>query len=45
MDFEIPEQASELVEEIDAFIERELAPLAEGNEKFFNHRWENARTD
>jgi alkylation response protein AidB-like acyl-CoA dehydrogenase len=45
MDFEIPEQTEELLEDVDTFIESELSPLAEGNEKFFDRRWENARTN
>ena len=35
----------ELLERIDAFIERELAPLQAEHPEFFDHRREFARTD
>jgi acyl-CoA dehydrogenase len=47
MDFAIPADLSAYLDELDAFIEREIAPLqAENdNERFFDHRREDARTD
>src|SRR4051794_21042568 len=44
---EAPDEARPLLDEIDAFIEREIAPLErEGdNARFFDHRREIARTD
>ncbi|HYB23997.1 MAG TPA: acyl-CoA dehydrogenase family protein, partial [Solirubrobacteraceae bacterium] len=44
---DIPQDVAELLEQIDAFIEREIRPLeAEGeNARFFDHRREWARTD
>jgi alkylation response protein AidB-like acyl-CoA dehydrogenase len=47
MDFELPKDLVELLEEIDGFIEREIKPLeqADDNIRFFDHRREDARTD
>ena len=40
MDFEIPKEIAEYLDELDAFIEREIAPLerADDNLRFFDHR-------
>ena len=47
MDFEIPEEITRLLAEVDAFIEREIKPLEQqdDNIRFFDHRREDARTD
>ncbi len=47
MEFSIPSEITQLLSELDAFIEREIKPLqAESdNERFFDHRREWARTD
>ncbi|MGC8536130.1 MAG: acyl-CoA dehydrogenase family protein [Rhizomicrobium sp.] len=47
MEFSIPPEITQLLSELDAFIEREIKPLqAESdNERFFDHRREWARTD
>src|SRR4051794_19834823 len=47
MDFEIPADIQSTLEELDAFIEREIRPLeqADDNIRFFDHRREYARTD
>ena len=47
MDFAIPEAIQRTLDDLDAFIEREIAPLqaADDNERFFDHRREWARTD
>ena len=47
MDFAIPESIQRTLDDLDAFIEREIVPLqaAEDNERFFDHRREWARTD
>ena len=47
MDFEIPADVQQLITELDAFIEAEIAPLQaqDDNERFFDHRREWARTD
>ncbi|HET7525712.1 MAG TPA: acyl-CoA dehydrogenase family protein, partial [Burkholderiaceae bacterium] len=47
MDFNLPEELSAYLRELDAFIEREIAPLQaqDDNERFFDHRREWARTD
>jgi alkylation response protein AidB-like acyl-CoA dehydrogenase len=47
MDFAVPESIQRTLDELDAFIEREIAPLqaAADNERFFDHRREWARTD
>jgi alkylation response protein AidB-like acyl-CoA dehydrogenase len=47
MDFEIPEDLKAYLKELDDFIEREIKPLQmqDDNERFFDHRREDARTD
>ncbi len=47
MDFEIPKDLQEYLEELDEFIEREIKPLEsqDDNIRFFDHRREDARTD
>jgi alkylation response protein AidB-like acyl-CoA dehydrogenase len=47
MDFEIPEELTKYLRELDDFIEREIAPLEaqDDNVRFFDHRREDARTD
>jgi alkylation response protein AidB-like acyl-CoA dehydrogenase len=45
MDFTIPEEIGAKLAELDAFIEREIAPLQAQNMQFFDHRRENARTN
>ena len=47
MDFEIPEEISKLLGELDEFIENVIRPLEQqdDNIRFFDHRREDARTD
>ena len=47
MDFALPADLIAYLEELDAFIEREIVPLQEvdDNIRFFDHRREDARTD
>jgi alkylation response protein AidB-like acyl-CoA dehydrogenase len=47
MDFEIPAELAAYLDELDAFIEREIVPLEQqdDNIRFFDHRREDARTD
>ena len=45
MDLSIPADVTELLAEIDAFIDRELAPIQAANPELFDHRREFARTD
>jgi alkylation response protein AidB-like acyl-CoA dehydrogenase len=47
MDFDIPADIAAYLDELDAFIEREIKPLQaqDDNERFFDHRREDARTD
>jgi alkylation response protein AidB-like acyl-CoA dehydrogenase len=47
MDFEIPADIQQLLDELDAFIEAEIKPLERENDniRFFDHRREYARTD
>ena len=47
MDFEISPKLASYLDELDAFIEREIKPLEEqdDNIRFFDHRREDARTD
>jgi len=47
MDFELPPDLVATLQELDAFIEREIVPLeqADDNIRFFDHRREDARTD
>ena len=47
MDFDIPKDIQDYLDELDSFIEREIRPLEEqdDNVRFFDHRREYARTD
>lgn len=45
MDFELPDELIRLCADIDAFVEREIAPLERANPQFFDHRREYFRTD
>ncbi|WP_038200487.1 acyl-CoA dehydrogenase family protein [Xenophilus azovorans] len=45
MDFDIPEDIRRTLNEIDAFVERELVPLEQAHPQYFDHRREFARTD
>ncbi len=45
MDFTIPQDITEKLAELDAFIEAEIKPLERENMQFFDHRREYARTD
>lgn len=47
MNFELPPELAAYLDELDAFIEREIKPLEEqdDNVRFFDHRREHARTD
>ena len=47
MDFEIPKELQAYLNELDDFIENEIMPLQQSsdNERFFDHRREDARTD
>jgi len=47
MDFELPRELVDYLEELDAFIEAEIRPLErqDDNARFFDHRREDARTD
>src|SRR6476469_2807985 len=47
MDFDIPADIQETLEALDDFIEREIRPLQaqDDNDRFFDHRREDARTD
>ncbi|HEY7977880.1 MAG TPA: acyl-CoA dehydrogenase family protein, partial [Rhizomicrobium sp.] len=47
MDFSIPKHITELLGQIDEFIDREIMPLQhqDDNDRFFDHRREWARTD
>lgn len=47
MDFSIPQELADYLEELDAFIAAEIKPLEEqdDNIRFFDHRREHARTD
>ena len=47
MDFDLPQDLVDYLAELDDFIEREIKPLqaADDNERFFDHRREDARTD
>ena len=47
MNFDIPEELAAYLDELDAFIEREIKPLEnqDDNIRFFDHRREDARTD
>ena len=45
MDFTIPPEIVAYLAELDAFIEREIAPLEREHPEYFDHRREHARTD
>tara|TARA_R110002073_G_scaffold92694_2_gene217214 strand:- start:93 stop:1361 length:1269 start_codon:yes stop_codon:yes gene_type:complete len=47
MDFELPQELTDYLQELDAFIAAEIKPLeqADDNIRFFDHRREDARTD
>jgi acyl-CoA dehydrogenase len=47
MDFELPQDLTDYLVELDDFIEREIKPLERENDnmRFFDHRREDARTD
>lgn len=47
MNFDIPKEISEFLQEVDSFIEAKIKPLerADDNIRFFDHRREDARTD
>lgn len=47
MNFDLPVELSEYLQELDVFIEKEIKPLEEAgdNKRFFDHRREWARTD
>ena len=45
MDFTIPVEITELLDELDGFIDREIKPLEAENIQYFDHRREWARTD
>jgi acyl-CoA dehydrogenase len=47
MDFDIPKDLADYLDELDEFIEREIRPLEQqdDNIRFFDHRREDARTD
>ena len=47
MDFDIPAELADYLDELDRFIEDEIRPLeeADDNVRFFDHRREDARTD
>src|SRR4051795_13313134 len=47
MDFDIPAEIADYLEELDDFIEREIKPLEQENDniRFFDYRREDARTD
>ena len=45
MEFDIPADIQAKLDELDAFIEREILPLERENQQFFDHRREWARTD
>ncbi|MEZ5567570.1 MAG: acyl-CoA dehydrogenase family protein [Halioglobus sp.] len=47
MDFSIPSEIAAFLDELDDFIEQQIAPLQarDDNQRFFDHRREDARTD
>jgi acyl-CoA dehydrogenase len=45
MDFTIPDEIQRKLEELDAFIAKEIKPLEDANPQYFDHRREWARTD
>ena len=47
MDFNLPQELTEFLKNLDRFIDQEIKPLQakDDNERFFDHRREWARTD
>ena len=47
MNFDIPQEMQDYLAELDEFIEKEILPLQmeNDNNRFFDHRREDARTD
>jgi acyl-CoA dehydrogenase len=45
LDFTIPTEITDYLAELDAFIEREIAPLEREHPEYFDHRREHARTN
>ena len=47
MDFKIPQELQNYLDELDQFIEKEIMPIQnrDDNIRFFDHRREHARTD
>lgn len=45
MDFTVPADIQEFVKQLEAFIEKEIAPLERDNRQYFDYRREYARTD
>ncbi|MGY1883789.1 acyl-CoA dehydrogenase family protein [Blastococcus sp. SYSU DS0753] len=45
MDFVLPDRLQRFLDELDAFIDKEILPLEEENQQYFDHRREWARTD
>ncbi|HMG20340.1 MAG TPA: hypothetical protein VK607_03450, partial [Kofleriaceae bacterium] len=45
MDFAIPTEIVDYLAELDAFIERDIAPLEREHPQYFDHRREHARTN
>ena len=47
MDFDIPQEMQDYLQELDDFIDKEITPLQmeNDNNRFFDHRREDARTD
>jgi alkylation response protein AidB-like acyl-CoA dehydrogenase len=45
MDWDLPEDVTTFISELDTFIEEQVRPLEEANPAFFDHRREWARTD
>ena len=47
MDFTLPKDLQDYLDELDLFIEKEIMPLQnrDDNIRFFDHRREHARTD
>jgi acyl-CoA dehydrogenase len=47
VDFDLPQDLADYLDELDAFIDKEIRPLEEENDniRFFDHRREDARTD
>jgi acyl-CoA dehydrogenase len=45
MDFELPQELTDFIKDLDSFIERDIKPLEEENIQFFDHRREWKRTN